>query len=99
MKKQPKIPLSLAKPLGIHYTHLVKVNRGIRQLSMLKALKCIDLAAEKGIFISILSLRPEIEKVKPYICQECCHYKRQKRRQERKKLLRKFAKNPADQKG
>ena len=74
-----KIPVQFAQGLGRDKSHIVRVNQGVRKLSLESAALAVDLFNKDGGQITIYQILPHLLKFKPYFCQGC------KKRGKRKK--------------
>jgi hypothetical protein len=66
-----KIPMRFALAMGRSKTHLVRVNQGVRKLSIDSAAKAVDLFKKEGQQVTIYQVLPSLLEFKPYFCQGC----------------------------
>jgi hypothetical protein len=66
-----KIPMQFAQRLGLDKSHIVRVNQGMRKLSLESAALAVDLFKEDGQQITIYQILPHLLKFKSYFCQGC----------------------------
>jgi len=66
-----KIPMRFALAMGRSKTHLVRVNQGVRKLSIDSAAKVVDLFKKEGRQVTIYQVLPSLLEFKTYFCQGC----------------------------
>ena len=66
-----KIPMRFALLMGRDKSHLVRVNQGLRNLSLDTAAIAVDLFLAEGQSVTIFDVLPSLNKFKRYFCQGC----------------------------
>ena len=67
MKPIIKIPLRLAPELGVSKSLVVRWNQGKRKLPDEMAMRIVDMLRTESVDISILDLKPDLERLIPYL--------------------------------
>lgn len=75
MKPIIKIPLRLAPELGVSKSLVVRWNQGKRKLPDEMAMRIVDMLRNESVDISILDLKPDLERLIPYLFRG--HYAKQ----------------------
>jgi len=70
MKPIIKIPLRLAPELGVSKSLVVRWNQGKRKLPDEMAMRIVDMLRTESVDISILDLKPDLERLIPYLCRD-----------------------------
>ena len=63
--------MRFALAMGRSKTHLVRVNQGVRNLSIDSAAKAVALFQKEGQKVTIYQVLPALLEFKPYFCQGC----------------------------
>jgi hypothetical protein len=63
--------MRFARAIDRSKTHLIRVNQGVRNLSIDSAAKAVDLFQKEGRKVTIYQILPPLLKFKPYLCQGC----------------------------
>jgi len=66
-----KIPMRFALPMGRDKSHLVRVNQGLRNLSLDSAARAVELFMADGQSVTIFDVLPSLKKFKRYFCKGC----------------------------
>jgi len=66
-----KIPMRFALFMGRDKSHLVRVNQGLRNLSLDSAARAVELFMADGQSVTIFDVLPSLKKFKRYLCQGC----------------------------
>ena len=66
-----KIPMRFALLMGRDKSHLVRVNQGLRNLSLDSAARAVELFMADGQSVTIFDVLPSLKKFKRYFCQGC----------------------------
>ena len=66
-----KIPMRFALLMGRDKSHLVRVNQGLRNLSLDSAARAVELFMADGQPVTIFDVLPSLTKFKRYFCQGC----------------------------
>ena len=66
-----KIPMRFALLMGRDKSHLVRVNQGLRNLSLDSAARAVELFMADGQSVSIFDVLPSLKKFKRYFCKGC----------------------------
>jgi DNA-binding transcriptional regulator YdaS (Cro superfamily) len=69
MRPQIKIPSRFAEKLGVSKSLIVLWNQGKRKIPDLKATAIVDHFADEGVIVDLLDIRPDLNCLKPYLCQ------------------------------
>jgi hypothetical protein len=64
-----KIPMRFALLMGRDKSHLVRVNQGLRNLSLDSAARAVELFMADGKPVTIFDVLPSLKKFKRYFCQ------------------------------
>ena len=64
-----KIPMRFALLMGRDKSHLVRVNQGLRNLSLDSAARAVELFMADGQPVTIFDVLPSLKKFKRYFCQ------------------------------
>jgi hypothetical protein len=66
-----KIPMRFALLMGRDKSHLVRVNQGLRNLSLDSAARAVELFMADGQPVTIFDVLPSLKKFKRYFCKGC----------------------------
>lgn len=66
-----KIPMRFALLMGRDKSHLVRVNQGLRNLSLDSAARAVELFMADGQSVTIFDVLPSLKKFKRYFCKGC----------------------------
>jgi hypothetical protein len=80
MKPILKIPLRLAPQLGVSKSLVVRWNQGKRKLPDEMAMRIVDILEAEGHSVDILSFKPGLKSLLPYLCRN--HAKQRKLQKE-----------------
>lgn len=80
MKPVKKVPVGLASQLGVSKSLVVRWNQGKRRIPDEMAMRIVDILQAEGVKINILSIKPDLQKLIPYLCRS--HAKQRKLHEE-----------------